>query len=133
MLWKLKLKKLTFNKLVSAHFSLNALKTKVDNLDVGNLKSFSVDFKQLSVVVDREFLKNTKFNKLNTKLDKFENKITDAFTLIHINQCNAEKQNLYKKTSDIENKIRNVGGLVAIAVLNNKIVQWRTTYYILVV
>ena len=45
---------------------MNNLKTKVNNLDVGKLKHAPVDLKQLSDVVDKEVLKNTKFNTLKT-------------------------------------------------------------------
>ena len=60
--------------------------------------------KKLSNVVDSEAVKNTKFNTLNTKVNILENKIPDATTLIHINQCNTDKQNLEKKI-DVDKKI----------------------------
>ena len=44
-----------------------------------------------------EFVKNTKFNTLNTKVNKLDKKIPNATTLIHINQYNTDKQNLEKK------------------------------------
>ena len=46
--------------------SLNNLKTKVDDLDVGKLKTVPVDLEKLSDVVDNELIKNTKFNILET-------------------------------------------------------------------
>ena len=73
--------------------SLNNLKTKVDDLDVGNLKTADIDLKKLSDVVDNEVIKNTKFNTLKTKVNSLEKKIPDATTLIHINQYNTDKQN----------------------------------------
>ena len=39
-----------FNRLTNVPTSLNNLKTKVDDLDVGNLKNFPVDMKKLSDV-----------------------------------------------------------------------------------
>ena len=63
--------------------SLNNLKTKVDDLDVGNLKKYSL--KKLSDVINKEIVKNTKFNKLNAKVNNLEKKIPDAATLILIN------------------------------------------------
>ena len=60
--------------------------------------------KKLSNVVDSEAVKNTKFNTLNTKVNILEKKIPDATTLIHINQCNTDKQNLEKKI-DVDKKI----------------------------
>ena len=76
---------------------MNNLKTKVDDLDVGKLKTIPVDLKKLSDVVDNEVVKNTKFNTLNATVNTLEKKIPDATTLIHINQCNADKQNLERK------------------------------------
>ena len=65
--------------------SLNTLKTKIDDLDVGKLKTVPADLKKLSDVVDNEVVKNTKFNTLRTKVNNLEKKIPDATTLIHIN------------------------------------------------
>ena len=48
---------------------------------------------------DNEFVKNTKFNTLKTKvLTNLDKKIPDATTLIHIDQYNTDKQDLEKKT-----------------------------------
>ena len=76
---------------------MNNLKTKVDDIDVGKLKSVPVDLKKLSDIVDNEAAKNTKFNTIKTKVNSLEKKIPEATTLIHINQYNADKQNLEKK------------------------------------
>ena len=53
--------------------------------------------KKLSDAVDNEVAKKTKFNTLNTKVNNLDKKITDATTLIHINQYSTDKQNLDKK------------------------------------
>ena len=66
--------------------SLNNLKTKIDDLDIGKLKTVPVNLKKVSDVVDNEVVKNTKFNTLNSKVSNLETKIPDAPTLIHINQ-----------------------------------------------
>ena len=47
---KAEVDKLDINKLVNVLTSSNNLKTKIDNLDVGNLKTVPVDFKKLSDV-----------------------------------------------------------------------------------
>ena len=78
------------NKLVNVSTSLYNLKIRVDDLDIHDLKN-------LRDVVNKEVVKNTKFNKLNIKVNKLDEKIPDATTLIHINQCNTDKQNLEKK------------------------------------
>ena len=44
--------------------SLNNLETKVDDLDVGKLKTLPVDLKKISDVVDNEVIQNTKFKTL---------------------------------------------------------------------
>ena len=47
-------------------------------------------------------MKNTICSKLDTKVIKLNTKIPDAITLIQINQCNTDKQNLEKKVVDID-------------------------------
>ena len=89
---------LDINKLTKVPTGLNNLKAKVDDLDAGKLKNIPVDLKKLSDAVDNEVVKTTKFNTLKTKVNNLEKKISDATTLIHINQYNTEKQNLEKKT-----------------------------------
>ena len=58
--------------------------------------------KKVSDVIDNYVVKNTKFNTLKTKVNSLEKKIPDATTLIHINQCNTDKQNLQKKSGDVD-------------------------------
>ena len=82
---KAKVDKLGINKPVNVPTSLNNLKTKVDDLDVGKLKTFPVDSKRLNDVVAKEIVENTNFNTLKTKLNSLVKKGYDATTLIHIN------------------------------------------------
>ena len=89
--------KLDIHKLTNVPTSLNNLKTKVNDLDVGKLKTFPVDLKKISDVVDNEVVKNTKCNTLKTKVNNLENKVPEATTLIYINQFNTDTQNLQKK------------------------------------
>ena len=89
--------KVDINKLVNVSTSLYNLKIRVDDLDIHDLKTVPVDLKNLRDVVNKEVVKNTKFNKLNIKVNKLDEKIPDAATLIHINQCNTDKQNFEKK------------------------------------
>ena len=128
--------KLDINKLVNVATSLNSIKTKEDDLDVGKLKKFPVDLIKLSDIVDNKVVKNTKFDTLRTKANKLEKKIPDATTLIQINQCHADKQSLildtvvleFKvatvldiKSSEFENKILVTSNLVTTIVLHTKI------------
>ena len=82
---KAEVDKLDIKTMTNVPTSLNNLKTKIDDLDVGKLKTVRVDFKKLSDVVDKEVVKNSKFNTLKIKVNNLENKISDATTLIHIN------------------------------------------------
>ena len=56
--------KLGINKLVNVPTSLNSLKAKVDDLDVGKLKTVPV-----GDVVYNEVVKNTKLSTLKTKVN----------------------------------------------------------------
>ena len=62
------------NKVNNVPTILNNLKAKVNDLDVGKLKTVPVDLKKLSDVVDNEVVKNTKFNILKTKVSNLERK-----------------------------------------------------------
>ena len=101
---KAKVNKVDITKLVYVPNSLNNFKTKVDDLDVGKLKTTLVDLKKLSDVVNNEVVKNTKFNTLKTKVNNLDKKIHHATTIIHINECNADKQNLEKESGDVDKK-----------------------------
>ena len=48
-------------------------------------------------------------------------KIYDGTTLIHINKCNTDKQNLEKIIGEVDKNIPDTSGLVNIALLNTKI------------
>ena len=114
----MKVDKLDINKLVKVSTSSNNLKTKVDDLDVGELKikTVPIDFKKLSHAVKNKVVKNTKFNKLKTKINKLHKKIPDVTTVIHINQYSTEKQNFEKNIRDVYKKMPDVSGLVTTTV-----------------
>ena len=84
--WKGVVDKLDINKLVNVLTGLDNLKIEVEDLDVDKLKTFPVDLKELGDVVSKEVVKNSKFNKLNSKVNNLENSIPDATILIPINQ-----------------------------------------------
>ena len=106
--------------MVNVPTGLNHLKTKVDDLNIGQLKTALINLKKLIDVVNKEAVKNTTLNKLITKVNKLDKKIADVATLIHINQYNTDKQSLVKKMN-ILIKIPDVSGLVTTNVLNTKI------------
>ena len=64
--------KLEINKLVNVPISLDNLKTKVDDLYVNKLKTVPMNLETLSDAVSKEVVRNTKFNKLNTKLNSLQ-------------------------------------------------------------
>ena len=99
--------KLDINKPTNVQNSLNNLKAKVNDLNDSKLKTLPVDLKKISDIVDDEFIKNTKFNTLNTKVNNLGKKIPDATTFTQINQYNTDKQNLVKKMEMLM-KIANV-------------------------
>ena len=74
--------------------------------------------KTLRVV--NEVVKNTKSNKIKTKVINLEKNISDATTLIQINQNNRDKQNLETKIGDVYEKIRDTSGLVTATVFEYK-------------
>ena len=83
---------------------LNNLKTKVENLGVGKLKTVLVDVKKLRDFADNEVVENVKFNVLETKLNNSDKKNLDATALSHINQFKTDKRNLEKKIRDVDKK-----------------------------
>ena len=102
--WKGVADKLDINKLVNVVTGFNNLKIEVDDLDVDKLKTVPVDLKELRDVVSKEVVKKSKFNKLNSKVNKLENNIPDATILIPINQLNTDKQSLKKAVGNIDKK-----------------------------
>ena len=70
---KPKYDKLNINKLVNVPTSFNNLKTKVNVIDVGKLKTVPIE--KLIDVVDNVAVKNTKFNTLKTKANNLKKKI----------------------------------------------------------
>ena len=102
------------NKLINnVPTGLNNLKTKVDDLDLGKLDPVPLD---LSDAASKEVVQNTKFSKLNTKVNNLEKKIPDETTLIHISWYNTDKQSLEKKNADVDKEIPDISGLVTTTV-----------------
>ena len=113
----LKVDKLDINKLINIPTSLNNLKIKVNDINVGKLKAVPLDLKKLINVVDNEVVKNTKLNRRKTKVNNLDKKIPHASTIIHINQYNTDNQILEKNVRDFDKKIQDASGLVT-TVLN---------------
>ena len=94
--------------MVNVPTSLNNSKIKLDDLDVGKLKTVPIDLKKLSDVVANEVVKNAKFNTLKTKVNSLEKRLPDATKLLHANQYNTDKENLKKKIGDVDKKIQKI-------------------------
>ena len=72
---KAKIDKLGNNKLLNDPNGLNNLKSYEDYLDADKLDTVTTALKKLNDVVSKEVVTNTKFNKLNVKVNNLENKI----------------------------------------------------------
>ena len=103
-------------KLVNFQTSLGNLKTRVDDIDGRKLKNILIDWKKSVDAKDEIVVKNAKFSKLNTKVNRLNQNISDLS-----NQYNTDKQNLQKSIDEVENKITDVSGLVTTALLNTKL------------
>ena len=98
--------------------NLASLKTEVDKINVGELKTVPVDLAKLSNIVKNDVVKKTKYDKLVTRVDNID---TTGFAL------KAKYENgvadLKKKISDVDKKIPEVSNLVKKADLNAKITE----------
>ena len=56
-----------------------------------------------------EVVKNTEFNTLKTKVNKLDTKISEATTLIHINQYNTDEK-IKAEIGAVNKKIPNISG-----------------------
>ena len=95
--------------------SLNNLKTNVDGLHVGKLKT--VDLKKLSDAVDEKVVKKTLYNILNIKVNTLEKKIPD----VHFNSNKSIQHRQNCRRCRLENEVPDISGLATAAVLNTKI------------
>ena len=79
---------------------LASLKAEVDKIDVCKLKTFPVDLRELSNVVNNKVIKKTVYNNLAAKVNNID---TSGFVL---------KTKYDTDKSDLENKIHDNSGLV---------------------
>ena len=89
---KAEVDKLDIKILVNVLTSLNDLKPKADDLDIGMLKTIPTYLKKVSDVVSKEAAKTRKL--LNTNVNSLENKTSDATSLILKNEYHTDKQSL---------------------------------------
>ena len=90
--------------MVNVPTSLKNSIRKVQDLDVGKLKTVYLDLSQVSNVGDNEVVKNTKFYTLKAKVNELDQKIPDKTALIHINQYHTDNQKLENKIWDVDKK-----------------------------
>ena len=96
--------------------NLANLKTKVDKLDTGKLKTIPVDLSKLSNVVKNEVFKKTEYNKLVNKVNNID---TSGFLLK--TKYAADKLELEKKIPDTSNLVKKTNYNTKITELENKI------------
>ena len=115
--------------------NLANLKTEVDKLDIGKLKTVPVDLSKLSNVVKNEVIKKTEYNKLVNKVNNIDTSGFILKTKYDADKLELEKKipdtsNLVKKSdyntkiSEIESKIPSISGLAttsALTAVENKI------------
>ena len=115
--------------------NLANLKTEVDKLDIGKLKTVPVDLSKLSNVVKNEVIKKTEYNKLVNKVNNIDTSRFILKTKYDADKLELEKKipdtsNLVKKSdyntkiSEIESKIPSISGLAttsALTAVENKI------------
>ena len=77
---KAEVDKLDISELVNVPTSQNNLKNKVDDLDVGKLKTVTVDLKKDAA--SKEVIKKTRVKQFK-QVDNFENKIPDVSTFLN--------------------------------------------------
>ena len=93
---KAEVDKLDINKLTYVPTTLNNLETKVDDLDVGKLKTVHVNLKKLRNVVDNEVVQNTKFNRLNKKVNYLVTKRITRSLYMMLEKPNKDNKYLVK-------------------------------------
>ena len=98
--------------------NLASLKTKVDKIDVDNLKTVPVKLAKLSNVVKNDVVKMTEYDKFVTKIENSDN---TGFVLKTTYDTN--KSDLEKKISDAGKKIPDTSDLAKKTDLNGKITE----------
>ena len=96
--------------------NISNLKTEVDKLDIGKLKTVPVDLSKLSNEVKNDVIKKTEYNKLVNKVNNID---TSEFVLK--TKYNADKLKLEKKIPDISHLIKKTYYNTKITELENKI------------
>ena len=61
------------------------------------MKTVTIDLGKLSDVLSKEVVRKIVYNKLNRKVNNWQKKIPDAYTLIQSNQCSKGKENFEQK------------------------------------
>ena len=108
---KAKVGELEISKFFNAPNNVNSLNAQAYDLDIDKLKTVLIKLEELTDIVALKVVKDSKFNKLNTKVNSLQNTIPNATTFIHINQSNTDNKgckkirDLYKKTPDVRDFI----------------------------
>ena len=107
--------------------NLASLKTEVDNIDAGKLKTAPVDLAKLSNVVKNDVVKKTECNSLKTKVDSI-----DTTNFVLKTKYEKDGSDFEDKISKIHKKIPDVSDLVKKTNFNAKVTEIKVKYLVLV-
>ena len=96
--------------------NLASLKTEVNKIDVGKLKTVPVDLAKLNNVVNNDVVKKSEYNKLVTKVDNI-----DTTNFVKKNKYEKDGSDFEDKISKIDKKIPDVSSLVKKTDFNSNI------------
>ena len=98
--------------------NLASLKTKVDKIDVGKLKTVPVDLAKLSNAVKNDVVKKTEYNNLKTKADNI-----DTTNFVLKTKYEKDGSDFEDKVSKIDKKLPDVSDLVKKTDFNAKVTE----------
>ena len=107
--------------------NLASLKTEVDKIDAGKLKTAPVDLAKLSNVVKNDVVKKTECNSLKTKVDSI-----DTTNFVLKTKYEKDGSDFEDKISKIHKKIPDVSDLVKKTNFNAKVTEIKVKYLVLV-
>ena len=99
------------------------MKTKLDNVDVDKITTVPADVSQLKNVMEIAVIKMTVYNKLMTKVNAINSKISSTIGLSTKTQYDSSKRDFEKKVDDIDKKIPNTSRLDKKTYYNTKLTE----------
>ena len=108
--------------------NLASLKTEVDKIDAGKLKTVPVDLAKLSNVVKNDVVKTTEFNNLKTKVDDI-----DTTDFVKKTKYEKDVSDFEEKISQIDKRIPDARDVVKKNDFNTKVTEIQGKILILLV